>query len=154
MKDKYLEIRIVKNKKELNDVFKIREIVFVNGQNCPWECEMDGLDDSAKHIIVKYKGKTIGCARIRFPGNRTKLERIALLKEYRGKGFGRELMNYLIRYCRRKKVEEIFLHSQLYVKNFYKKCGFRLRGKIFLEAGIEHIEMYYEELNKDKRSLL
>jgi len=139
---KELEIRMIKNKKELDEVFKIREVVFIKGQNCPRELEIDGLDDEAKHVIVKFRGKTIGCARIRFPEDRAKLERIALLKEYRGKGCGREIMNYLIKYCKRKKVEEIFLHSQLYVKDFYKKFGFKPRGKTFLEAGIEHIEMY------------
>jgi len=142
MKDKNLEIRMIKNRQELNEVLKIREIVFVKGQNCPWECEMDGLDEEAEHIIVKYCGKTIGCARIRFLGNRAKLERVALLKEYRGRGFGKEMMKYLIRHCKRRKVEEIFLHSQLYVKDFYKKFGFKPRGKTFMEAGIEHIEMY------------
>jgi len=142
MKDKNLEIRMIKNRQELNEVLKIREIVFVKGQNCPWECEMDGLDEEAEHIIVKYCGKTIGCARIRFLENRAKLERVALLKEYRGRGFGKEMMKYLIRHCKRRKVEEIFLHSQLYVKDFYKKFGFKPRGKTFMEAGIEHIEMY------------
>ncbi|MCD6318277.1 GNAT family N-acetyltransferase [Candidatus Aerophobetes bacterium] len=105
---------------------------------------MDGLENEAKHVIVKYRGKTIGCARVRFLENKAKLERIALLEDYRGKGFGREIMNYLIRYCKRKKVEEIFLHSQSYVKKFYEKCGFKPRGKPFLEAGIKHIEMRME----------
>jgi len=137
-----LKVRLIKNKKELDEVLKIREVVFIKGQNCPRECEMDGLENEARHVIVKYKGKVIGCARIRFLENKAKLERIALLKDYRGKGFGREIMNYLIKYCRRKKVEEIFLHSQLYVKKFYEKFGFKPRGKSFLEAGIKHIEMY------------
>lgn len=140
MKD--LEIRIIRTKKELNEVFKIREIVFVEGQNCPWECEMDGLDDKAKHVIVKFEGKTIGCARIRFLENKAKLERIALLESYRRRGFGKKIMDYLIKYCKRKRVEEIFLHSQLYVEDFYRKFAFKSRGKIFLEAGIKHIEMY------------
>ncbi len=140
MKD--LEIRLIKNKKELEEVFKVREVVFIKGQNCPRECEMDGLDDDAEHIIVKNRGKTIGCARVRFLENKAKLERIALLENYRGKGFGREIMNYLIKYCKGRKVEEIFLHSQVYVKDFYKKFGFKPRGKVFLEVGIEHIEMY------------
>jgi len=142
MKD--LKVRLIKNKRELDDVLKIREIVFIKGQNCPRECEMDGLENKAKHVIVKYRGKTIGCARVRFLENKAKLERIALLEDYRGKGFGREIMNYLIRYCKRKKVEEIFLHSQSYVKKFYEKCGFKPRGKPFLEAGIKHIEMRME----------
>ena len=41
-----------------------------------------------------------------------------------------------------KKYNEICLHSQTYISDFYKKCGFKTRGEIFLEADIEHVEMY------------
>ncbi len=51
-------------------------------------------------------------------------------------------MDYLINYCRKKEVKEIFLYSQYYIKDFYEKCGFIPRGKTFVDAGIEHIEMY------------
>ena len=51
-------------------------------------------------------------------------------------------MGYLINYCKKKKVNEIVLHSQCYIEDFYKKCGFKTRGKTFMDAGIKHIEMY------------
>jgi predicted GNAT family N-acyltransferase len=35
----------------------------------------------------------------------------------------------------------IVLHAQKYLENFYKKLGYRVKGKPFLEANIEHIEM-------------
>ncbi len=140
MKD--LKIRLIKNKKEFGQVFRIREIVFVKGQNVPKERERDGLDSSSRHVIVFYNGKVIGCARIRLIGNKAKLERIALLKEYRGKGFGKIIMDYLVKYCKRKKVKEIVLHSQCYIKDFYNRCGFKERGKVFYDANIKHIEMY------------
>jgi len=34
------------------------------------------------------------------------------------------------------------MNSQYYLKNYYKKFGFKTRGKTFMEAGIKHIEMY------------
>ncbi len=140
MKD--LKIRLIRNKKELEQVFRIREIVFIRGQKVPRQRERDGFDRSAKHVIVFYRKNPIGCARIRFIGEKAKLERIALLKRYRNKGFGKILMDYLINYCRKKEVKEIFLYSQYYIKDFYEKCGFIPRGKTFVDAGIEHIEMY------------
>ncbi len=51
-------------------------------------------------------------------------------------------MKYLINYCKSKKYNEICLHSQTYIIDFYKKCGFKTRGETFLEADIEHVEMY------------
>ena len=123
-------------------MFKIRENVVIKVQNVPEKREKDELDKTAKHVIVIYKNKQIGCARIRFINKKAKLERIALLKKFRSKGFGKAIMDYLINYCKKKKVKEINLHSQYYIKDFYKSCGFKQRGKIFMDAGIKHIDMY------------
>lgn len=140
MKD--LKIRLIRNRKELEEVFKIREIVFIKGQNVPRVLEMDSFDRSASHVIVFKNNRTIGCARIRFTGNKAKLERIAILKRYRGKGLGKKLVDYLIKYCKKRGVGTIILHSQYYLKDFYKSCGFKARGNPFIEAKIKHIEMY------------
>lgn len=136
------EIRLIRNKKELDEVFNIRNKVFGEEQKIDRAVDFDRLDNNAKHTIVFYGNKVIGCARIRLIKNRVKLERIAILKEYRGKGFGVELMRYLVSYAKKKKAKEIYFHSQYYIKDFYKKCGFKIRGKPFPEAGVKHIEMY------------
>lgn len=137
-----IKIRLVKNKNDLKQVYKIREIVFIKEQKVPKIREIDEFEKIAKHFLVFYKNKPIGCARVRFIGKKAKLERIALFKKYRSKGLGKIIMNYLIDYCKRMKVEEIILHSQYYIRDFYKKCGFKPRGKMFMDAGIRHIEMY------------
>lgn len=138
---KGIEIRPTKNKKDLEEVFKIREIVFQKGQKVSKERDHDGLDKVADHIIVLQNKKTTGCARIRFIGKTAKLERIAILEKYHGKGYGKMLTEYLISYCKKKKAKQIILHSQYYVKDFYAKCGFEERGKPFTDADIRHIEM-------------
>ena len=56
-------------------------------------------------------------------------------------------MNYLIKYCKSKNVNEIYFHSQYHAKDFYKKCGFKERGKIFSEARIKHIEMFMKKID-------
>ncbi|MFA6530864.1 MAG: GNAT family N-acetyltransferase [Candidatus Micrarchaeia archaeon] len=140
--DSALTIRLAKNRRELNQVLKIREMVFVKGQGISLERERDGLDKSSKHAIVLYHSKPIGCARIRILDKKAKLERIAILKKYQGKGFGRKLADYLIEYCRRRKVKEIVMHSQKYIEQFYGSCGFKRRGKEFTDAGIKHVEMF------------
>ena len=111
--DKNLEVRLVKNRKELDNVMKIREIVFIREQKVPKGLEADGLDKLSKHVIVFYKNKPIGCARIRIIGKKAKLERIALLKGYRGRGFGNAIVNYLIKYCKSRKFKNIFMNSSI-----------------------------------------
>jgi len=136
-----LDIRLVKNKKEYNKIINIRETVFIKEQNVPKEIEMDEFDKEAEHFIAYLKDKPIGCARIRKINNYVKLERIAILKEYRGKGYGRDLTNFLINLFKKKGFKEVHLHSQINVSDFYEKLGFKKIGGIFLEADIEHIEM-------------
>jgi len=136
-----IKIRKVKNKSELDKAFEIRTTVFVKEQNVPLDLEIDGFDSEAKHFIAYLKDKTIGCARIRTNKDFVKLERIAIIKEYRCKGFGAQLTNFLIDYCKQNDYNEIRLHSQTNVSDFYKKLGFKPVGEKFFEAGIEHIEM-------------
>lgn len=137
-----LKIRKVKNKDELEKTFEIRTTVFVKEQNVPIDLEMDGLDKEAEHFIAHIDDKEIGCARIRTKNNFAKLERIAILKEYRNMGFGKQLTKFLIEHCKKNKFDEIRLHSQIYVSDFYKKLGFKPVGENFFEAGIEHVEMH------------
>ena len=137
-----LEIKKVNNKYNLEKVIEIRKNVFIKEQNVPLEIEIDGLDPEAEHFIAYFNDKPIGCARIRSKDHSIKLERIAIIKEYRGKGFGTELTKFLIDYSKQKNFKEIFLHSQTYVSNFYKKLGFVSKRKHFFEAGIEHVEMF------------
>ena len=139
---KKVKIRLVKNKKELGQVYKIREIVFIKEQKVPKKIEFDEFEKSAKHFIVIYKNKPVGCARVRFIDKKAKLERIALLKKYRGKGIGKIVINYLIKYCKNKNAKEIFMNAQYYIRYYYNKLGFKEIGKPFMEAGIKHIKMY------------
>jgi len=141
---KRLKIRLIKNKKELNSILRIRETVFIKGQNVPVSRERDGLEDEAKHVIVLLRGKPIGCARVRFIDGKSKLERIALLPKYQRKGFGKKLMAYLISYSKRHKVKEIYLHGQCRIQKFYEDAGFKTRGKVFMDGGMRHYEFYME----------
>ncbi|MEA2055517.1 MAG: GNAT family N-acetyltransferase [Candidatus Thermoplasmatota archaeon] len=138
-----LDIKMIKNKDELDKIISIRKIVFVQEQNVPLELEIDGLDPESEHFMAYLDGEPIGCARVRTKNNFAKLERIAIIKEHRRKGHGKELTNFLIDYYRKKNFDEIYLHSQIDVVGFYKKYGFKTRGETFLEADIKHIEMYF-----------
>ena len=140
MKD--IDIRLVGNREELEQVFRIREMVFVKEQNVQRERERDNFDTNSNHVLAMYRNKPIGCARIKIIDRRAKLERVAVLKNCRKRGVGALLMDYLVTYCKKNAVEEIFLHAQCEVSDFYKKWGFEPRGEPFMEEGIKHVEMY------------
>lgn len=139
---KKLDIKLVENTEELQCCFHVREEVFIKEQRVSREEEMDEHDRTATHIIAYCDGKVAGCARIRFMGTKAKLERLAIIKEFRKKGVGKEILRFMIAYCKEEGVVEAYGHAQLYARDFYEKCGFKARGGEFMEAGIRHIEMY------------
>jgi predicted GNAT family N-acyltransferase len=142
-----LKVRLVISKQELLDCLNIRKRVFIDEQKVPVELEVDEFDDltHAKHIIAFWKCHPVGTARIRFMKNKAKFERLAVLKKYRSKGIGKEIVRHYIRYAKRKKAKELILHGQYYARSFYAKFGFKARGKKFMDAGIEHIEMFMKQ---------
>lgn len=137
-------INVVKNKKEKDAVLNIRRRVFINEQMISEKEELDEFDKTATHIIAYLNKKPVGCARIRSIGSKVKLERLAVLQEKRGQGIGKELVLFMVDLVKKKNPEEIMINAQFYLKNYYRQFGFKPRGEVFKEAGINHIEMYLE----------
>ncbi|MBL7052248.1 MAG: GNAT family N-acetyltransferase [Candidatus Marinimicrobia bacterium] len=126
---------------EIHQVFDIRRIVFVIGQDCPPREEFDGLDDDAIHFIAFYGEKLVGTARLREVDEQYKLERIAVLEKFRGFNIGTEIVKTMLNFCKSKKNLPVYLHSQEYAIQYYKKFGFSEIGEQFFEANIPHRKM-------------
>ena len=109
------------------------------------EIEFDGLDEFCHHYLAKINELAIGTARIREEKKGTfKIERMAILKEYRKKGVGRAIMEEILKhYLNLNKVNNLILNSQIEAKDFYKKFGFVEVGEEFIEANIIHKKMMY-----------
>ena len=73
--------------------------------------------------------------------NEIKLERMAILPEFRGKTYGKSAILQLAEYYHMVGYSKMILDAILSVKDFYKKCGFVEEGKIFQRVGIDHIRM-------------
>lgn len=138
-----ISFKKVDDKDELKKVYDIRKEVFIKEQKVPYEIEINGEDKNAEHFLAFYENKPVGCARIR-KNNYTKIERLAILKKYRNKGFGKKFFQFLIDYCKKRGDKKIVIHSQLYITDFYKRFGFKSIGKTFYEAGIKHVKMVLE----------
>jgi predicted GNAT family N-acyltransferase len=134
--------KIVTGDVELQESFKVRRQVFVREQGISEDLVFNGHDNEALHMVVKDGERVIGSARVQFlAGNQAKLERMAVLKRYRRKGIGKEMLLFLDTVWKDKQVQQIIIHAQLEVVPFYKLCGFDELGLPFREAGIKHIKM-------------
>lgn len=124
--------------------FAIRQKVFVDEQKVDPHLEYDEYEDSSQHYLASIDDEMpIGTARWRETDNGVKLERFAVLKEFRDKGAGTALLIQVLA-----DVEAlgkpIYLHAQIQVVSFYEKFGFRSVGNEFTEADIRHYKMVYE----------
>lgn len=134
--------KLVSDDRELQAAFEVRRQVFVEEQAVPEDVELDDYDKEALHIVVKDGERVIGTARVLFlTANQVKLERMAILKPFRRRGIGRNIISFLVEELENKRVEQVILHAQCRVTSFYKSCDFEELGSPFWEAGIRHIKM-------------
>ena len=140
-------IKILKSKEELNLGFALRIEVFVKEQKVPMELEFDEKDNSENTVHIGFfdNNKLIGVARlIDLDKDVIHIGLVVVDKEYRGQGIGRELIigceNIAQQILKRKTIIE--LSAQIQAENFYKSLGYnRVNDKIYLDAGIEHVDM-------------
>lgn len=118
---------------------QIRTTVFVMEQGVPMELEWDGLDEHAYHVMgFAPDGTPIGTGRLLRDG---RIGRMAVLKEWRGRGVGRAMLDLLVAIAGERGHDEVTLHAQIRALDFYRRGGFTPQGKAFMEAGIPHIAM-------------
>lgn len=117
----------------------IREIVFMREQGVPEELEWDGLDPACLHVLAwNDSGTAIGTARLQPDG---KIGRMAVLKEWRGRGVGRAMLRTLLQAAIERGLTMVELAAQTQAIGFYERAGFRVSGDIFMDAGIPHRRM-------------
>lgn len=124
---------------------RIRDIVFCDEQQVPASLEWDEYDQTCEHVLAEVEGIPVGAARIRrYKPGIFKVERVAVLKEVRGKGIGLFLMAEIMRKLADQNVSAVVLNAQTQVEAFYQRLGFVSEGEQFMEAGIPHVHMRWE----------
>jgi predicted GNAT family N-acyltransferase len=133
----------VNDQDNLEKVFAIRRKVFVEEQECPPELEWEYEDESV-HFLATVNGIPSGACRWRRTDKGYKLERFAVLKEYRGNGVGQALVKNVLSDLPAD-AKYVYLHAQLSAIGLYEKFGFEKSGNQFEEAGIQHYKMLLKQ---------
>jgi predicted GNAT family N-acyltransferase len=126
------------NTKEIKE---IRKVVFTDELNISESYLLDKYDETCDQFLIKNGEITIGALRLRKENNAVKLERMAILSEFRKMSFGIKAINEVKKYCITKSESKIFLDSIYDIRDFYKKCGFTEIGSVFERVGLPHIRM-------------
>lgn len=121
---------------------EIREEVFVREQEYPIELEFDEADENCWHLVLTDNEKAIATARLlKLSEGVFKPGRIAVLKEYRGKNIGAELLTLIIEKAKEMGAKELHIGAQTYAVGFYEKFGFKTTGEKYMDEHIPHIDM-------------
>ena len=121
------------------DGLKIRIKVFVDEQKVPMEEESDQYEKDCYHLIL-YKEKTAAATGRILPidSEKVKFGRIAVIKEVRGMGLGKILIDEMEEKTKKLGYKDIILGSQVSAIPFYEKMGYTAYGDLFLDGGIDH----------------
>ena len=137
-----LTIREVDGRNDMAACLAVRREVFCVEQGVPEALEMDGRDPECRHYLLRLAGRAVGAARVRPVGaGAAKIERVAILAAFRGRGLGFALMRHVLDRSGR---DRAVLHAQAHSESFYRALGFDSEGEPFEEAGILHVRMTRE----------
>lgn len=117
----------------------IRERVFGGEQHVPADRDFDGLDARCLHYVLSGNNTPAATLRILPLKDGTwQIERVATVRDLRGRGYGRSLMNRVITDAHNHRIPAFVLHSQVQAIGFYEHFGFTASGPQFTDAGIQH----------------
>lgn len=117
----------------------IRRAVFIVEQSVPEALEWDDADAGALHALaMAASGVPIGTARLLPDGH---IGRVAVLRNWRGRGVGRSLVRAMLEAARTKGLGFVRLDAQVQALDFYRSFGFEAHGDVFDDVGIPHLVM-------------
>lgn len=137
-----MTVKIAISELEREHAYDVRKKVFVEEQGVPLSLEIDEFDEIATHFVVYSEEKPIGAGRFReIEKGIGKVERVCVLKEYRGKHIGNLVMHALEKHASENGFQKILLNAQSYAVPFYEKLGFIVTSPEFMDADIPHRAM-------------
>ncbi len=117
-------VKQVKTLEELTQAFTIRKAVFVKEQGISEKLDFDTYDPQAFHILVYAGEDPIATGRLHMENKQGHISRIAVLKEFRGKGLGRLVVENMEKLAIEKGMTSVFLYPHDYLKKFYTDLGY------------------------------
>ncbi len=135
-------VKQAKTEKEINGALEVRRKVFVDEQGIDIKIERDNHDWlDATPVIAVVDGNIVGAGRFISTDDGAKIQRMAVLKNFRSKGVGGKILEKLLDIIEKQNFERVYFSAQKTAKNFYEKYGFLSYGEEFEVVGLPHIMM-------------
>lgn len=129
---------------QFNDAMYIRFKVFIEEQKISLEDEYDANEREYISYVL-YKGQEkVGTLRYKIDAKKREasIGRIAILKAYRGHGYGAMMITYVEKLLTVKyRPLTITIGGQSHLRNYYESLGYNVSGEPYLDAGIVHFHL-------------
>ena len=122
-------------------LIELRHEVFCEEQGVPVREELDGRDHEAMHLVAVSGTEVLATCRLLFVGTTVQFSRLAVRVSARRRGIATALLQRADEEARAGGARRLVLHAQTYARSLYDAAGYEPRGRVFMEAGIEHIAM-------------
>ncbi len=143
MNEPEIAIRWASGPDDVRGAFAVRERVFCEEQGVPRDQELDERDAQALHLVALDPGgrRVIGTLRLLVDGDRAKVGRVAVEREWRRQGIAARMLELALAGARERGCEQVRLAAQLAATGVYRRAGFAVESEPFEEAGIPHVWM-------------
>jgi predicted GNAT family N-acyltransferase len=135
------EVRRLRGEEEMAAALELRHDVFCVEQGVPVREELDGRDGEGLHLVAVADGELVATCRLLFVGPTVQFSRLAVRQSARRQGIASALLKLADAETRAGGARRLVLHAQTYARGLYDAAGYEPRGRIFMEAGIEHVAM-------------
>ncbi|RZK89931.1 MAG: GNAT family N-acetyltransferase [Pedobacter sp.] len=104
------------------------------------EMELDG-DFDAMHFGLYHQYELTGVVSLFIDGTTAQFRKMAVLPNDQGKGFGLQLLQYLVDYCKSQGIKNLWCNARVSAIGFYKKIGFETVGEPYERNQLAYIKM-------------
>lgn len=119
------------------DWMYVRTKVYIEEQG--FKHEFDDKEDLAHHLTIYKDNELVGCARGYIDDDgRGLVQRITLLKPFRGQGYGKYLVEVMEQKLLELGAQGLKLHAQQSKVGFYERLGYRAVGEADYEEFMLH----------------
>ena len=99
------------------------------------------IDFDGVHFGLYYQYELTGVVSLFANGNTAQFRKMAVLPSDQRKGFGKQLLLYVVDYCKTQEISTLWCNARTSALDFYKIIGFVEIGKPYLQNQIEYVKM-------------
>lgn len=98
-------------------------------------------DWDGMHFGLYYQYELTGVVSLFIDGATAQFRKMAVLPNDQGKGFGLQLLQYLVDYCKSQGIENLWCNARVSAIGFYQKLGFATVGETYERNQVSYIKM-------------